>query len=94
MISAPLLHVMDSTRVGVVWGAEIILSHQRKKTAVCLGPPPINQEPYKAAGKSNALYFIFQPESTGVGNRDCFFGEQASSAVCRKLAGHLFQQGG
>lgn len=71
----------------VVWTAEVILSHQRKKPAVCLGPPSINQEPCKAAGKSNALCFIFQPESTGVGNRDCFFGEQASPAVCLQEAG-------
>lgn len=87
-ISVPQLEVMETSWVGVAWRAEVILSYQRKKLALCLRPPLINQEPCKTAGKSKALCFIFQP---GVGDRGCFSGEQASSTVCRKLAGHLFQ---
>lgn len=98
-ISAPQLCVRETSpgrggrvRAGVAWTAEVMPSHQRKKSAVCLGRPPINQEMFNAAGKSSALCFIFQPASTWVGNRGCLFGGQARPAVCRKLAGHLPQQ--
>lgn len=33
--------------------------------------------------------FIFQPESSGAGNRGCFLGDQARAADRRKLARHL-----
>ena len=35
------------------------------------------------------LCFIFQPESSGAGNRGCFLGDQARAADRRKLARHL-----
>ena len=38
------------------------------------------------------LCFIFQPESSGAGNRGCFLGDQARAADRRKLARHLCLQ--
>lgn len=93
-ISVAQLFVMETSLGGGGRGGnglrtEVMLRHQRKKPAVSLGPPPTNQELCNAAGESNALCFIFQPESSGVGNRGCFFGEQSRPAACRKLEGHL-----
>lgn len=96
-ISVAQLFVMETSLGGGGRGGnglrtEVLLRHQRKKPAVGLGPPPTNQELCNAAGESNALCFIFQPESSGAGNRGCFFGEQSRPAVCRNLEGHLRPQ--